>query len=74
MQTFPPKIKESEPHIKLPRPGALHWKDEPPKTSDFEGQQNLYSGELESCRKETLLLKGPHKLSHALRPRGEAVI
>ena len=42
--------------------------------SSFEGQWGLCMEEQEGCRKQTLLFKGTHKISHALRPSTEAVI
>ena len=74
MQTFSPRKNGSETHIRLPGPEVLDWEQ---KTAEFfclEGQWDLLLRDPVGCGKQTPLLKGAQKISHALGPRAEAVI
>ena len=74
MQTFSPRKKGSETHIRLPSPEVLDWEEKTAERFCLEGQWDGLLRDPVGCGKQTSLLKGAHKISHALGPRAEAVI
>lgn len=73
-QTFSPRKNGSETHIRLPSPEVLDWEEKTAEYFCLKGQWDLLLRDPEGCGKQTPLLKGAHKISHALGPRAEAVI
>ena len=57
-----------EPNIGLCSPGILHWEDEPPKRLALKASGAYFRRPRGLWEIETPLLKGTHKISHALDP------
>ena len=63
------KGRNSKLHIGIPSLGVLHHENKPPEHSETYVQKKL-----ESYRKQRLLSKGVHKISHVLNYSAEAVV
>lgn len=59
----PPQEAGIEPHVRLPSPGILHWKDKP-RTSGFESQEGLLSGESEGCGEDSSVKGCTQRFTH----------
>lgn len=74
MQRYSLRSKRFKPHIGLPSSEVLKWKDKLLECLILKKQQGLHLVKLEGYRKQTPLLKGVHKISHAASPSRKAVI
>ena len=68
------KEQENKTDITLPSPGILCGEDKAPESLALK-VRGTHSGEIQTLwKRQTPLLKGAHKISHALRAREGAVI